>query len=371
MSECSTYVGLDVHKRSISAAMIQVGRKEVERAEFGTDSRGVGRLVKWLARDSTGSVRCCYEAGPCGYELQRRLAEAGVDCRVVAPSKVWRQSGERRKNDRRDAVKLAQQLSMGVLTEVREPTVREEAIRGLVRDRDAAQREVRRSKQQIVSFLDLQGVRWAESRWTKAHRSWLQQVRLSDGDAQFVLEDRLLALAQSEQRLGRLDARIELVAEREEYRDAVGRLCCFRGVNTLPAMVFLAELYQFGRFETPRALMGFVVLIPGEHSTGDREQTGGLTKTGNGWVRRLMVEASKHYRQRPTLSRRLLRRQSGQPASAVASAQTALTRLHGRYWHLVNREKHPNKATAAVARELVGFLWAALQGSPVAIRRAA
>jgi transposase len=371
MSDCTTFVGLDVHKESIVAVALQVSSGEVRRAEFGTDGRSVKKLERWLKRDVGGRVRCCYEAGQSGYELQRRLTEAGLECVVVAPSLVWRKAGDRQKNDQRDALKLAQQLAGGLLTAVQAPTVAQEAVRELVRDREDARQAVQRMKQQILAFLELQGVKHEGATWTQKHRQWLGSVRLGEADAQFVLTDRLLGLAQGEQRLAALDARIAEVGQRAEYREAVGRLRCFRGVDTLTAMVFVAELYSFGRFASPRALMAFLGLIPGERSSGERERGTGLTKTGNGFVRRLMVEAAKHYRQRPGLSAALRARQEGQPGEVVAGAQQAVRRLHRRYWHLVQRGKSPNTATGAVARELVGCLWAALQGTSWAAGEAA
>jgi transposase len=366
MNECSTYVGLDVHKKSIVAALLNTSTGEIKRAEFGTDSRSVKRLVRWLSRESEGAPRCCYEAGGSGYELQRRLEEAGVACVVVAPSLVWRQSGQRRKTDQRDALKLAQQLAGGQLTAVCPPTVAQEAVRELVRDRDDARAATTRLKQQIVAFLEMQGVKHEGTTWTYRYREWLRGLQLSHGEAQFVLADRLLALDQAEQRVQALDARLGEVAASEEYREVVGRLGCFRGVDTLTAMAFVAELYGFGRFTSPRALMAFLGLTPGEWSSGQREHKTGLTKTGNGLVRRLLIEAAKNYQRPPAVSRVLRRRQEGQPPQVVALAQRALRRLHRRYWHLVQRGKAKNTATAAVARELVGFLWAALQGTEFA-----
>jgi transposase len=371
MNECTTYVGLDVHKKSITAALLNTSTGEIKRAEFSTDGRGVKRLMRWLTRESEGAPRCCYEAGGSGYELQRRLREAGIECVVVAPSLVWRQPGERRKNDQRDAWKLASQLAAGQLTAVHPPTVAQEAVRELVRDRDDARAAATRLKQQIIAFLEVQGVKHEGSTWTLAHRRWLTGLALSHREAQFVLEDRLLALDQAEQRVAALDARLAEVAASDEYREVAGRLACFRGVDTLTAMAFCAELYGFGRFESPRALMAFLGLTPGERSSGERERRTGLTKAGNALVRRLMVEAAKNYSRRPAVGPTLRRRQAGQPPEVVALAHRALRRLHRRYWHLLQRGKSKNVASAAVARELVGFLWAAMQGTEFAAREVA
>ncbi len=366
MSECITYVGIDAHKATNQVALVMALTGEIKEKSFGTAPTDVARMARWMAREGAGRVACCYEAGPCGYGLQRQLTELGITCQVVAPSLVWTQPGERRKNDRRDARKLALQLAAGQLTEVQPPTPAEEALRELVRDREDAQMAAKRLKQQVGAMLLSAGERSLAKPWTLAYRAWLRQLRLAEVDAQYVLEDRLLALAQAEQRVQALDERIAAAAEREEHRDAVGRLRCFRGIDTLAAMIVLAELYHFGRFGSPRALMAYLGLIPGERSSGQRERSTGLTKTGNGSVRRVLIEAAHHYRLRPELGKTLRRRQEGQPQGAVSMAQTALRRLHRKYWRLVNAGKHHNVATAAVARELVGCLWAVLQDSPAA-----
>lgn len=361
MSECITFVGLDVHAKTVAAALVNKRTAELEERTFGTTQRETRKLIRWLERVSEGEPRVCYEAGPCGYELQRRLVEAGLDCRVIAPSLVWQQSGQRRKNDRRDARKLADQLAAGQLTEVHAPTAQQEAARALVRCREAARKSLHRARQQLLKFLGQQGVRHEGNRWTKPHRQWLRGLKLAEPLAQLALADYVLTVEQAEQRVARLEEQIQELSESEEYREAVGVLRSFRGVDTLTAMVFVTELYDFGRFESPRALMGYLGLVPGERSTGVCERRTGLTKTGNKFVRRVLVEAAWHYRRQPWLSVELAKRQEGQPAEAVATAGKAMDRLHRRYWRLVNRGKDKRTAVCAVARELAGFLWAALQ----------
>ncbi|MGB2985448.1 MAG: IS110 family transposase [Phycisphaerae bacterium] len=361
MSECSTFVGLDVHAKTIAAAMLNNDTGELKERSFGTTQRDQRKLIRWLGRESEGLPVVCYEAGSWGYELQRRLLEAGIDCRVIAPSLVYQKAGRRRKNDRLDAIELAKQLAAGQLTEVHPPTAAQEASRALVRCRDDARKALHQVRQQLLKFLVQQGVCHEGNPWTKSHRKWLRGLRLPEPCAQLVLADYVLTVEQAEQRLARLDEQIQALSETAEYREAVGALRCFRGVDTLTAMIVLTELYEFGRFASPRALMGYLGLVPGEWSTGDQERGTGLTKTGNGLVRRVLVEAAWQYQRRPWLSAELAKRQSGQPAEAVATAGKAMERLHRRYWRLVNRGKGTKTAACAVARELAGFLWAALQ----------
>ena len=361
MLECTTFVGLDAHVKTITAAMLLTSTGELKRATFGTTGRELKKLLRWLERESEGAPQVCYEAGPTGYLLQRFLHDAGVACEVVAPSLIWRQPGQRRKNDRRDALKLAQQLAAGMLTAVHPPTAEQEADRSLIRCREDARKALHQVRQQLLKFLQLRGVRHEGRTWTKAHRKWLNGLRLAEPSGQLVLDDYLLALEQATVRLERLDQQIAALAETPQYREVVGRLCCFRGVATLTAMVFVTELHSFGRFPTARSLMGYLGLVPGEHSSGEQEQDTGLTRTGNSLARRLLVEAATHYRAPAKLSEALQQRQAGQPPETVALAQKAMVRLNQRYWRLVNRGKPPQQAKCAVARELVGFLWAALQ----------
>ncbi|MBI2299137.1 MAG: IS110 family transposase [Armatimonadetes bacterium] len=371
MLDCSTYVGLDVHDKTIAAAMLNVGTGELSVTEFGAGTAGVKKLLRWVRQTAGESVRLCYEAGPSGYVLQRRLGEAGLDCRVIAPSLVYRRPGDRQKNDRRDARQLAQQLAHGQLTEVHPPTVAEEGVRALVRSRDDAQTATKRLKQQLVSMLKTWGMRCEGTAWSQGFREWLGSLQLPDATAQWVLENALLQLGQLEANVARLDAKIEEVAAGEPYREAVGRLRCFRGVDTLTAMICVAELYDFDRFASPRALMGYLGLVPSEASSGERERRGGITKTGNGLVRRVLVEAAWHYQHKPAVGATLKKRQQGQPAAVVAGAQRAMLRLNQRYWRLVGRGKLKTVAITAVARELVGFLWAALQGEAGQVQQAA
>lgn len=371
MQDCTTYVGLDAHEKTITAVMLSVETGELALREFGSGTQGVKKLAGWVRKEISGGVRLCYEAGPCGYDLQRRLGELGLDCRVIAPSLVYRRPGDQQKNDRRDARELALQLAHGQLTEVHPPTVAEEGVRALVRSRDDAQTASKRLKQQLVGWLKTQGVTSEGKAWTQRHRAWLRSVQLADPTAQWVLANALLQLEQLEANVARLDAKLEEVAQSEPYRELVGRLCCFRGVQTLTAMIFLAELYEFGRFESPRALMGFLGLVPSEHSSGERERRGRITRAGNELVRRVMVEAAWHYVRKPVVGPALKRRQAGQPAAVVAGAQGAMVRLHDRYWRLAGRNKPKNVALTAVARELVGFLWAALQGEAGLVQQAA
>lgn len=362
MNEFSTFVGLDVHQRTVVAAMLVRTTGEVKRATFERGDRGLKKLVRWLQGEGEGPVKCCYEAGSAGFVLERQLEAEGLMCEVIAPSLILERVGDRRKNDRRDALKLAQQLASGLLTAVHPPTTEDEAARALVRARDDARGVLHQAKQRVLKFLDQQGLPYQGKNWTLKHQHWLRQLQLPVALAQTVLGENLLAVEEAQQRLARLDGYLAELAATERYAAAVGRLRCLRGIETLTAMAILTELYEFWRFPTPRALMGFLGLIPGERSSGERQQSTGLTRTGNGLVRRLLTEAAWHYVRAPVQLRgALAQRQVGQPAEAVALAHQAMVRLKQRYQHLVARGKLPKVAVMATARELAGFIWAILQ----------
>lgn len=361
MAEGITYVGLDVHKQDIVVALLAPGVQAPVTWELANEPRAVRRLAKKLVRESGGAVRSAYEAGPCGYVLQRQLKAEGVPCQVIAPSLIPAKPGERIKTDRRDARKLAELLRAGLLTEVHPPSEEEEAVRDLCRCREDAKQDLTRCRQRLGKFLLRRGLRYVDGgAWTQKHRKWLWSLELEHASAQATLEAYLVGVEQLETQLGELDAAIAEVADTDPFREQVGWLRCFRGIDTLSAMVILSELHDVRRFVCARQLMSYLGLVPREHSSGSSTQRGGITKAGNSHLRRVLVESSWHYRHAPKVGETLRRRRQGQPGEVVARADRAMRRLHRRYWRMVSRGKPSQKAATAIARELVGFLWATL-----------
>jgi transposase len=328
---------------------------------------GQDHLAKKLLREAPEDVLCCYEAGPGGYALQRQMQAVGVRCQVVAPSLIPVKPGERVKTDRRDARKLANLLRAGLLTEVHPPTVEEEAVRDLCRCREDAKEDLLRSRHRLVKMLLRRGTVWVAGKraWTKAHHEWLRGLRFELPADRAVFEDYLLAIEQIEERIARLDAKLEALSQEEPYREPVGWLRCFRGIDTVTAMTLVAELHDFRRFHSARELMAYLGLVPSEHSSGGGRRRGSITKAGNCHVRRVLVETAWHYRHAPALSKKYRRRRRGQPTWVLALADRAQQRLHRRYVRLSARGKPHNKVAVAIARELVGFIWVALRGSQV------
>lgn len=358
-----TCIGLDVHKRSIHVAVRQPGAASEHEERLPHEGPAVARWARGWKRRCGEQLICAYEAGACGYALQRQLEGLGIRCLVVAPSLVPRKPGERIKTDRRDARKLAEYLQGGHLTEVHAPTPAQEAARDLCRAREDAQQDRMRCRHRLSKFLLRRGISYTarHKHWTEAHRAWLQKLAFDDAVEQAVFDEYRLAVAQLDARLEALDRRLELLAQTSPYRAAVGALRCFRGIDTRTALGLVSELHGIEHFERPRRLMAFVGVVPSEASSGERQRRGAITKAGNGHARRLLIEAAWHARHKPAIPVALRRRREGQPPEVIAMADVAMQRLHRRYWRLVQRGKPPTVAATAVARELTGFVWAALR----------
>ena len=367
MREVITYVGIDAHKKDLFVAMLIGQEKTPVTWQLANEPHAVRRLVRKLEREAPGAVRACYEAGPCGYALQRQMTTARVNCQVIAPALVPRKPGERVKTNRRDARKLGELLRAGLLTEVRPPTPAEEAVRDLCRARDDAREDLQRCRHRLGKLLLRRGLHYHGRNWTRAHRQWIGSLAWAQEAERVVVEDYLLAIDHVEARLIELDARLTDIAQTDPYREPVAWLRCFRGIDTLTAILILAELHDFRRFQSPRALMAYLGLVPGEDSSGEKHRRGRITRTGNVLVRRLLVETAWHYQHRPGVGIALARRRKGQPGRVIAIADKAQQRLCRRFRKLAVEHKPPPKIAVAIARELAGFLWAALQPAPATV----
>ncbi|MBA3642237.1 MAG: IS110 family transposase [Acidobacteria bacterium] len=361
MKDVTTYVGIDAHKKDLFIAMLIGPGKTPVTWTVPNEPQAVRRLVRKLERDASGPVQVCYEAGPCGYALQRQMTTARVSCQVIAPALIPRKPGERIKTNARDARKLAELHRAGLLTEVRPPTPEEEAVRDLCRARDDAREDLQRSRHRLGKLLLRRGLHFSGRNWTRAHREWIHSLTWAQPAERVVVDDYQLAIDHLEARLIELDARLSEIAQTDPYREPVGWLRCFRGIDTLTAILILAELHDFRRFPSARALMAYLGLVPGEDSTGDKHRRGRITRTGNTLVRRLLVETAWHYQHRPSIGIALVKRRKGQPGRVIAIADKAQQRLCRRFRRLTEQHKPAPKVAVAIARELTGFLWAALQ----------
>lgn len=358
MTDSITWVGMDVHKDTLVVAAVDGGTGDVAwRSEYPHTDKGLRRLTAQLKKSR--SPRCVYEAGPCGYHVRRVLESQGIPCDVIAPSMIPRKPGDRVKTDRRDAVKLARLHRMGDLTTVHVPTPAQEALRDLVRTREDAMEDLLRRRHRLSKFLLRHGLRFEGRSWTRSHRLWLRSRKFEAENLETVFTEYLLAVEQEEERLRRLDQRIEEESGRPEVAPVVTRLKTLRGIQTLTAMTLISELIDLRRFARPRELMAFIGLVPSERSSGGRERRGSITKTGNGHVRRVLLEAAWHYRH-PYRGegRSIACRRKDQPPAVLELARKADVRLRKKYFRLVMRGKRAPVAAIAVARELAGFVWA-------------
>src|SRR5580692_1232111 len=359
MADRITYVGLDVHEESIVVA-VAVGGLRGEVREYGRIANTAGaldRLMRKLGGEGVG-LRFCYEAGPCGYGIQRHLSAHGHECVVVAPSLIPKRAGDRVKTDRRDAASLARLHRAGELTAVWVPDPGHEAMRDMVRARLDAVHSLRRARQQLSGFLLRQGCHYGRPAWTKLHRRWLSGLRFEQAVHHVVLEDYIAAVEAAEARRDRLTAQIEAMLPDWTLAPVVAALQTMRGMALVNAATLIAELGDLSRFTNPRQLMAYLGLVPSEHSSGASVRRGGITKTGNGAARRLLIEAAWSYRFPARLSRELLLRQENQPRPIRDIAWKGQVRLCARYRRLARTGKPANVATTAIARELTGFVWA-------------
>jgi len=361
------YLGMDVHKDSITIAVLPTTAKNPTRLErLPNDLPKLKRFLDRLARD--GELRVCYEASGAGYVLHRALREWGYACDVIAPSLIPKRPGVQRKHDKRDAADLARFYRAGELTPVRIPTEAEERIRDVVRCRETFQREILKSRHSILKFLARRGFVYREgTNWCTPHLRWLEHLTseaspLAPAD-RLVFREYHALLAYKLQRRDELDRQIEQLALTPTLAAAVARLQCFRGIALQGAMVLATEIVDWRRFERPGQLAAYLGLVAREDSSGPRERKGSITKAGNSHCRHVLVQAAWCYHYRPHLSVEIRRRQHGQPPAVVAHAWKAQQRLHQRYQHLAYR-KQPQIAVVAVARELVGFLWAVMRDLP-------
>lgn len=353
------YVGLDVHKDSIVIAVAEQGRDAAR--EVGTFPSDWVSLEKQLRRLSVGfTLKLCYEAGPTGFELHRRLVEAGYDNQVIAPSLIPKKPGERIKTDRRDAAKLARCLRAGDLTAVYVPDEDTEALRDLERARDAAKKAETTSKHQLSKFLLRHGRRWdGRSNWTLKHFAWIRQQSFEHEAQRRVLRDYLKALEDATERVKRLTDDVKELVATSTLAPLVTGFQSMRGVATISSVVVAAEIGDLRRFDSAKSFMSFVGLVPSESSSGKRTRRGSITKTGNRHVRRILVEAAWHYYKPAQMSRTLRARNALVSDEVRKIAWKAQKRLHRKFHHLIyEKGKPPQVAVIAVARELAGFLWA-------------
>jgi transposase len=360
VSQSTTIVAFDHHAATTVAAVLMPGQRTPALHSLTSDIPTILRLLERLRR--TGPIQCCYEAGPCGFRLQRALTAHQIPCDVIAPALIPRRPGDRVKTDRRDAGQLAVLYRAGALTAIHIPTEQEEAARDLLRCREDIRTDLLRARHRLSKFLLRHGRRFTLTKkaWTKRHADWLQAQRWDLPALEQTHRAYVRAVDEAVARLHALEAELRDLLTIEPLRTRVERLRCFRGIDDLTALTIAAELGDARRFPSASRVMAFTGLVPSEYSSGTSRTRGSITKTGNAPLRRVLVESAWHYRHHPFIGHALSQRQRGAPPTIVDQAWVAQRRLHRRYRRLAARGKPKQHIVTAIARELSGFLWAAL-----------
>jgi len=361
MKEATRFLGLDVHADTIAAAFADDGR-DGELRSLGVIANEPGAIRRLVHKLGAKRLRACYEAGPTGYTLYWQLAELGIPCDVVAPTLIPVKAGERVKTDRRDALKLARCLRAGELTAVWVPDPAHEALRDLVRAREAAKADQQRARQRLGKFLLRAGRRPPKQHasWGTAYVEWIRAQQFEHVAQQATLVDYLSEVDHASERIKRLEAAIDNAVRgaAPTVKAVIEGLQALRGVAKLTAMTIAVEIGCFSRFASAKQLMAYCGVVPSEHSTGNSRRKGALTKTGNAHVRRVLFEAAWCCRHRPSLGVALKKRQRVVSAGTRELAWKAQHRLHRRYVALASRGKPNQKVVGALGRELLGFIWA-------------
>jgi len=357
------YIGLDVHKETIAIASACGGNREdaVYYGQCGGSVLVAVRTLRKLAKQlgvEFRELKVCYEAGPTGFVLARRLIRYGVDCVLMAPSKTERKPNEKIKTDKRDACKIARLFRNGDITPVRIPPVLDEAVRDVCRARTDASDDLSRSKQRLGAFLLRNGFTYSgKCKWTPAHMRYLRELVMPHDAHKIVLEEYMQAIDTGIDRVARLVDRMKQLLKGWEWEPVVRALMACKGFQEVAAMTVISELGDLRRFSHPRALMSFLGLVPDEDSSGPRHRQGSITKCGNSHCRWMLVECAQHFRRAPKVGSALTTRQQGQSGAVKELSWRMQNRLHQRYVKLKARGKNENKVIVAIARELSAFIW--------------
>jgi len=363
MKKKTYYIGLDVHKETTAIAYTYSysRAKPTYYKECGGSNRAIELNLKRLAKElgvAFTDLKVCYEAGPTGFVLARRLIQLGVDCVICSPSKTERKPNDKIKTDKKDAAKVAKEFRNGDITQVRIPPSLDEAIRDVCRARTDAVDDLKRAKQRLKSFLLRNGYNYkGKADWGPSHMGYLRDLTMPNEALKIVVEEYILAIDSAQTRVDRLKNHLVGLLDDWEWKPVVQALMACKGFQEVAAMTVIAELGDLRRFEHPRKLMAYVGVVPSEHSSGSSRRQGSITKCGNTHARWMLVEAAQHARRTPKVSGELTLRQEGQSRQIKELSWRMQNRLHKKYVRLKMRGKQESKCIVAVAREMLGFIW--------------
>jgi len=350
---------MDVHKTIIQMAVFEdAGDDPIYERRLNNDN---GLLLKEVLRFSQkGETEVAYEAGSLGYVIQRAIEKAGLVCYVLPASKVAKKRTDKIKTDKRDARLIGRELRSKSIRPISVPQAADEAVRDLMRCREDASEDLRRVKQRLLKFLVRHGHIYEKNgnHWTLKHWKWMDQITFEHTSEKIVYEEYRSQIRALEERLTRLEKQITEIAESPRYKAAVSKLRAFKGIDYIISLSMLCEIGDFRRFASAKAFMSYLGLVPSENSSGGKRNQGGITKAGNGHLRRLLIEGAWHYTRNTRAGKRLERRRQDCQPWVIDVADQALHRLYKKYFRLLVKGKHKNVAVTAVARELAGFIWA-------------
>ena len=355
-------IGIDAHK--VSNVIGLAFNDMDEPILYGKVSADLNRTVDAIRKIlkkydlKKEEVIICYEAGPTGFVLARRLIKLGFECIVIAPSMVPTKPGVKNKTDRRDARKLANYLRANDLVAVHIPDLEDEVIRDVCRGRTDAAQELARTKKQLLSFLLRNGYHYTgKANWTEAHKRYLRELVMAHPSQKLILEEYIQRIDDQETQIKRIEGQMEELLATWKRKPLVDGLMGFRGFKLIAAMVTVSEIGYFGRFKHPKQLMAYLGLVPSEESSGEKRRMGSITKCGNGHARWMLIECAGHYKMPPKISKALSARQEGLGREVLAVSWRAQNRLSKRWYKLGFKKLHFNKIRTAIARELVAFIW--------------
>lgn len=351
------YVGFDVHKEKIFATVYESNKEEpISQKSFLNNNKNIKEFIDFHKKGF--KIKSCYEAGCTGFPLHRFLTEQGVENIVVPPNKVPKKPGNRVKTDKIDSKLLARMLKANELRGISIPTLQDEAVRDFIRLREDVRLNRRKERQRIAGFLLRNNLIYNSTAWTKAHEVWLKSLKFEDENKSTTFEIYLMQLEQIDFQLGSIEKKIVEIANSQTYRDKVARLRCFKGIDYLSALSFIVEVGNFSRFSSAPQFMSYLGLTPIEYSSGGSRHQGGISKTGNAYLRRILTECAWNYtRVNQNIGTILKKRREGMPQDLIQYADKAIPRLKSKYLKLVKRGKNGKAAITSVARELSGFIW--------------